>query len=112
MLYSKPVEIPLCQPLYRCSSPSHHSLGLIVPQIRSNSPSHHSFSMDPSCSDVTGGKMEERLGYVAATRGGEMLRGLYRCKGGTHALDLQCDEPDGDGIELQYERHVCFEMFY
>ena len=56
--------------------------------------------------------MEERLGYVAVTRGGEMLRGLYRCKGGTHALDLQCDEPDGDGIELQYERHVCFEIFY
>lgn len=39
------------------------------------------------------------LGYIAINRGGEMLRGLYRCRDPKtgrrfHALDLACDYSD------------------
>jgi hypothetical protein len=66
----------------------------------------HFFSIDPLCEGAT---TESTLGYIQTQPGNEMLRPLYRCKApnGTqkmHALDLQCDLPDGDGKPLGYVR--------
>ena len=71
----------------------------------------HSFTTAPAGCAGGGG---EPLGFVATVRGGEMLRALRRCRGAPgapnasaarfHALDLECDTPDGDGAVLGFVR--------
>jgi len=80
MLYSiQPKDTPTSA-LYRCIS---------------SIPTHHFLSVEPCGNDTA------ILGYVAIYRGGEMLRGLNRCKDPVtgrrfHALDLDCDYPDSE----------------
>ena len=70
--------------LYRCSSNDKAITGNFL-------------SIDSSCE--SNGTAEAILGYVAISRGGEMLRALYRCRsrlgGRSHSLDLHCDLADG-----------------
>jgi hypothetical protein len=68
----------------------------------------HSFTTSAACEGS--GRADGVLGHVATVRGGEMLRALRRClsAGGnatarSHALDLACDQPDGDEV-LGYVR--------
>jgi len=69
----------------------------------------HSFTTREACEGS--GRADGVLGHVATVRGGEMLRALRRCisAGGNatarmHALDLACDQPDGDGEVLGFVR--------
>jgi hypothetical protein len=78
-------------PLYRCI----------------NTGGVHFFSTDAQCEAL--GTAESVLGYISTRPGRETLRALRRCKGATagtihHALDLECDTPDGDGAPLGYVR--------
>ncbi|EDQ91439.1 uncharacterized protein MONBRDRAFT_36118 [Monosiga brevicollis MX1] len=80
ILYNQ--QLPNTIPLYRCNEPQQ---------------THHHISTDPNCDGD--GAVESTLGFIAQQRGGETLRGLYRCKtpqgGYAHSLDLPCDTPDG-----------------
>jgi hypothetical protein len=93
MVYSTVVADTPTRPLYRCIS----GVG-----------GTHFFSTDRACEGK--GSMDTLIGHIAASRGREMLRGLYRCKhkllpnAHMHSLDLQCDDPDGDGSPLGYVR--------
>ena len=95
MMYSVAVEDVPTRPLYRCR--------------RSDGPSFtgHFFSADAKCEGQ--GLSQGLLGYMAVSRGGEMLRALYRCKDQfpgrrMHSLDLYCDTPDGNGKPLGFVR--------
>jgi len=81
-------EQPSTLPLYRCYNAETGT---------------HSFTV----STCETGKLEFILGYISQKRGGEMLRGLSRCRGKkantfVHSLDLACDVPDG--MTLGYVR--------
>jgi len=76
-------------PLFRCI----HSSGT------------HYFSTEKACGGE--GKMESQLGFISQKRGGETLRGLFRCRVGgvagvfVHALDIGC--ADGDTADPEVE---------
>lgn len=82
MLYSvKPRDAPTRE-LYRCYS---------------STSERHFLSVEHCASEIV--EEELLLGYIAVHRGGEMLRGLNRCKDPVtqrrfHSLDLACDHPD------------------
>ena len=84
MLYSVPVADNPTRPLYRCRSDKGTIRG-------------HYLSVDDGCE--ARGTLDLTLGYIAVSRGGEMLRSLWRCKSHypsrmSHSLDLICDDPD------------------
>ena len=86
MLYSVPVDDNPTRPLFRCWSDQGAVMG-------------HFLSIDKECEGR--GTLQRTLGHVAVSRGGEMLRGLWRCKSRgqsaimiTHSLDLPCDTPN------------------
>jgi hypothetical protein len=100
------------RPLYRCFAASSlranetgsHAVGWAA---RRGAVTGHFFSTDAQCEG--GGSSGVLLGHVAVRRGGEMLRALRRCRSWspgrlTHALDLHCDVPDGNGLPLGFVR--------
>lgn len=81
MLFNTTAAAASTVPLYRCITAA----------------GHHLFSAQADCEGL--GKNELTLGYMAASRGGDCLRALRRCRtaagdGYLHSLDLPCDHPD------------------
>eukprot|EP00656_Telonema_subtile_P039810 TRINITY_DN44893_c0_g1_i1.p1 TRINITY_DN44893_c0_g1~~TRINITY_DN44893_c0_g1_i1.p1 ORF type:complete len:565 (-),score=82.69 TRINITY_DN44893_c0_g1_i1:187-1881(-) len=82
MIYNQPVAHNPTRALYRCITVG----------------GQHFFSINVACESL--GKLERIMGYIATAPGGEMLRGLRRCKAADghrlHALDLPCDQADSE----------------
>lgn len=88
LLYNREDAIPKAKPLYRCFTKTYHYFP----------------SNDEECE---GGVAKAHLGFVSATRGGETLRALLRCKNpqsGTysHSLDIPCPAGENADGELGY----------
>ena len=116
MAYSTPAAVPGAIPLYRCCNTTaaahlggapeggaHATLLGGLPTCAA-----HFLSALATCENQ--GQQEQLVGWMAPTRGGEMLRALRRCRikgipgAATHALDLPCLYSTGDDLLLGFVR--------